>query len=93
MGASLRDAFYRLLTIDKFEDFASKRFPDGVDKVEQVEKRADYAYDSAEHLHDVMHLFCGGFPTPRDKKGNALIGHMSHVPMAAFDPIFWLHHW
>ena len=21
------------------------------------------------------------------------LGHMSDVPVAAFDPIFWLHHW
>ena len=21
------------------------------------------------------------------------LGHMSDVPVAAFDPVFWLHHW
>ena len=21
------------------------------------------------------------------------LGHMADVPVAAFDPIFWLHHW
>ncbi|KAF7557568.1 hypothetical protein G7Z17_g592 [Cylindrodendrum hubeiense] len=90
LSASLRDAFYRLLTINKFEDFGSKRFPDiDVTKKEYVE--ADYAYDSAEHLHDIMHLFCGGFPT-KVTNGVAMMGHMSHVPLAAFDPIFWLHH-
>ena len=31
-----------------------------------------------------------------DKKVGYLglgLGHMSDVPVAAFDPIFWLHHW
>ena len=25
--------------------------------------------------------------------GGLGLGHMSDVPVAAFDPIFWLHHW
>ena len=29
---------------------------------------------------------------PKGYKGLGL-GHMSDVPVAAFDPIFWLHHW
>ena len=36
---------------------------------------------SVESLHDDYHGHCGG------------IGHMSRVPIAAFDPVFWLHHW
>ena len=38
---------------------------------------------SVESLHDDYHDNCGG--------GRG--GHMSHVPAAAFDPVFWLHHW
>lgn len=38
---------------------------------------------SVESLHDDYHGNCGG--------GRG--GHMSHVPAAAFDPVFWLHHW
>ncbi|MCJ1306198.1 hypothetical protein MMC08_009016 [Hypocenomyce scalaris] len=37
-------------------------------------------YGSIETLHNRYHGICGGE------------GHMSRVPVAAFDPIFWLHH-
>lgn len=39
-------------------------------------------YGSVESLHDHYHGNCGGDG-----------GHMSRVPVAAFDPVFWLHHW
>lgn len=91
MTASLRDAFYRVLTIQKFEDFATKRKPGYGPRVARNAK--DYAFDSAENIHDNMHGWCGGERTALDDNGVALLGHMSHVPMAAFDPIFWLHHW
>ncbi len=38
-------------------------------------------FGSVEGLHDDYHGHCGG------------IGHMGRVPVAAFDPVFWLHHW
>ena len=38
-------------------------------------------FGSIEGLHNDYHGHCGG------------IGHMSRVPVAAFDPVFWLHHW
>ena len=36
---------------------------------------------SLEDLHNTYHSVCGGQ------------GHMARVPVAAFDPIFWFHHW
>ena len=39
------------------------------------------ASGSLESVHGNYHVFIGGS------------GHMSSVPTAAFDPIFWLHHW
>ncbi|TFK74620.1 Di-copper centre-containing protein [Pluteus cervinus] len=36
--------------------------------------------ESLESIHDTVHVLLGG------------AGHMSSVPVAAFDPIFWLHH-
>jgi tyrosinase len=90
MTASLRDAFYRLTTMKNFEDFATKRlFPN-----EEGPKEKGYGFASAENLHDNMHGWCGGPAAVIDKDNNCrLLGHMSHVPLAAFDPIFWLHHW
>jgi tyrosinase len=41
-------------------------------------------YTSLENIHGSIHVFTGG-------TGSAT-GHMTHVPVAAFDPIFWLHH-
>lgn len=36
-----------------------------------------------EDLHGAYHVMVGGNSS----------GHMSYVPLAAFDPIFWMHHW
>ncbi|KAI1645927.1 Di-copper centre-containing protein [Daldinia loculata] len=89
MTAGLRAAFYRVLTIETFEDFATKRAPNhGAD--DPVQK--DYAFDSCEGIHDNMHNWCGGDWTEPDNHNIRLMGHMAHVPLAAFDPIFWLHH-
>lgn len=40
-----------------------------------------------EALHNIYHVFIGGFV------GNTFKGWMSYVPTAAFDPVFWIHHW
>jgi tyrosinase len=42
-------------------------------------------YASLESIHGNIHVFTGG-------TGRSRTGHMTHVPVAAFDPIFWLHH-
>ncbi|KAG8667848.1 hypothetical protein FPOAC2_13050 [Fusarium poae] len=91
LTASLRDAFYRVLTIEKFEDFATKRKP-GAGPKKNGGNTKDYAFDSAENIHDNLHGWCGGDRTDPDAEENVLLGHMSHVPLAAFDPVFWLHH-
>ncbi|KAJ3530012.1 hypothetical protein NM208_g9513 [Fusarium decemcellulare] len=43
-------------------------------------------YLSLEYLHNNVHNLAGG---SHYRTG---IGHMSDLPVAAFDPIFWLHH-
>ena len=52
----------------------------------------DYAFDSSENLHNNMHDWCGGLVTKPDVQKASQLGHMAHVPLAAFDPIFWVHH-
>lgn len=47
-------------------------------------------YPSLEDIHDNIHVLVGG-PSPSDQSAPA--GNMSIVPYAAFDPVFWLHHW
>ena len=44
------------------------------------ERKDDGLYDSLEGLHNEYHNNIGGS------------GHMSQVPVAAFDPVFWMHH-
>lgn len=43
---------------------------------------SDGASGNLESLHGSYHVMVGGFG-----------GHMSFVPLAAFDPVFWMHHW
>jgi tyrosinase len=52
-------------------------------EVEEVLSRRDYGdfSDGMEDIHNRVHGYVGG-----------LCGDMSHVPFAAFDPIFWAHH-
>lgn len=42
---------------------------------------------SIEDFHGSYHVFVGGF-----SGRNTNTGHMSSVPVAAFDPVFWMHH-
>jgi tyrosinase len=53
----------------------------------RLDKTEVPAWGSAESLHDNLHDWCGG-----GGFGKKVYGHMSWVPVAAFDPIFWLHH-
>ena len=55
-------------------------------------KGKDFAFDSSENLHNNMHDWCGGDVTKPDAEMISQMGHMAHVPLAAFDPIFWVHH-
>ncbi|KAH7002086.1 hypothetical protein EDB80DRAFT_808962, partial [Ilyonectria destructans] len=38
------------------------------------------SWDSIESIHDIIHIYGG------------LKGHMTYVPLSAFDPLFFLHH-
>lgn len=80
---SLRDAYFRLFTIENFEDFASTR------------PSSSGVYHNCESLHNGMHGWCGGpaHGHAQDAGRNAQQGHMSVVAVAAFDPLFWFHHW
>lgn len=46
---------------------------------------------SIENLHNQYHIYCGGFADKGQYQGKT--GHMICVPVAAFDPVFWTHHW
>ncbi|KZT33401.1 Di-copper centre-containing protein [Sistotremastrum suecicum HHB10207 ss-3] len=84
----ISEVVYRLFTekyFSTYSHFASTNY----EKNEQKQKRlADFL--SLEAIHNNLHLWLGG-GGPRDKSESGP-GHMSIVPVAAFDPIFWLHH-
>lgn len=52
---------------------------------------------SIEGVHDNYHCYLGGSkvdPASDPKDPDLIkIGHMMAVPIAAFDPVFWFHHW
>ncbi|KAL7936844.1 Monophenol monooxygenase [Trichoderma chlorosporum] len=79
---TLKDAVFRVLTHKynhKYEHFAST-------KHEPKENPDATGYLSLESIHNSVHNFIGG------NNVSAGCGHMSSVPVAAFDPVFWLHH-
>jgi tyrosinase len=43
------------------------------------------SYLSLEYIHNNIHNWTGGF--------DSYIGHMTEPAVAAFDPIFYMHHW
>ncbi|KAI1090370.1 common central domain of tyrosinase-domain-containing protein [Rostrohypoxylon terebratum] len=86
----LQDKVYRLLTKSgkSWEGFSST-------KDHQGQTQADDA-NNLEDIHNSVHNFVGRFFFDREGRADDLklwgSGHMSNVPVAAFDPIFWLHH-
>lgn len=70
----------------KYLDFAAERPRWRRDRNNNImrDKKGNSIVDgprgSLEDIHNTYHDVCGGD------------GHMSRVPVAAFDPIFWLHH-
>jgi tyrosinase len=86
VNESLRDAYARLFSIKRFEDFASTQ-PSRELRV------ADAVYQNVENLHNDMHVWCGGDVAPPNRNLQAQAGHMSNPSVAAFDPLFWFHHW
>ena len=78
LTASLRENFLRVANIANYEDFSTKR---------RLPQTSVPGWGSIESIHDNMHVWCGG-----GYFGEPAFGHMSWVPVAAFDPIFWLHH-
>jgi len=89
MNESLRDAYSRLFSIERFEDFASTQ------PAKRLEGQIqDIVYNNCESLHNSMHGWCGGSPKLAWGSGTPLQqGHMSDPSVAAFDPLFWFHHW
>lgn len=45
----------------------------------------EQSYSSLEFIHNNIHSWIGG-------PDGMTAGHMADVPVAAFDPVFWLHH-
>lgn len=71
-----------------FQAFAST----GVDVGQEFKEIFKKNTGSIEGLHNDYHVLIGGFEgTFSEMKSKS--GHMSCVPVAAFDPIFWIHHW
>ncbi|KAI0101334.1 tyrosinase central domain-containing protein [Nemania sp. FL0031] len=77
---TLKDAVFRLLTHDysnKYVYFASTKYD---------RKYTAKDYLNLEYIHNTAHGVIGG------SIDGSRHGHMQRVPVAAFDPIFWLHH-
>lgn len=75
---NIQDQVYGLLTnCDDYLHFATD---DSSSSVPQCQ-------NSLEGIHNTIHTTCGG-------AGSSSVsgGHMTYLPLASFDPIFWLHH-
>lgn len=79
LSSALREAFYRIIVMEDYEKFSNSSYKSGSDA---------RAWDSIEALHGLIHGLCGGAVI-----NGTGFGHMAQVAVAAFDPIFWLHHW
>ncbi|KAI6760465.1 hypothetical protein HG530_009325 [Fusarium avenaceum] len=80
---SLADAVNRMFSKgynSTWGHFASTKW------VAESEDCPETGYISLEYIHNNVHNLTGG------NDYTSGMGHMSDVPVAAFDPIFWLHH-
>ncbi|EXL91305.1 hypothetical protein NOF04DRAFT_18079 [Fusarium oxysporum II5] len=89
---TLTDAVNRLFSseyTDTWETFASTKWWN------ESAREISTGYLSLEYIHNNVHNLTGGsnYMKPRQgQSGGYGLGHMSDVPVSAFDPIFWLHH-
>ncbi|KAF4991858.1 hypothetical protein FGRMN_7576, partial [Fusarium graminum] len=80
---SLADAINRMFSKgynSTWGHFASTKW------IAESEGHPEKGYISLEYIHNNVHNLTGGSDYATG------MGHMSDVPVAAFDPIFWLHH-
>ncbi|KAK4164114.1 common central domain of tyrosinase-domain-containing protein [Cladorrhinum sp. PSN259] len=85
-GVPLAEMVYRLFEpeyIKSFAQFATTRMPTK-DPKHWGQTYNPTGYLNLEFIHNNVHLWTGGI----DKA----IGHMRKVPVAGFDPIFFMHH-
>ncbi|PWY95168.1 Di-copper centre-containing protein [Aspergillus sclerotioniger CBS 115572] len=89
---TLQDSTFRLLTtpLENWGIFSSTKWHDDRD-IDILPTN----YMNIEAIHNNVHNWVGGFMFRRPEQHDLKlwgVGHMSNVPVAAFDPIFWLHH-
>jgi tyrosinase len=97
LPSSIADAVHRVLTykFSSYTQFASTIFAKNLYETDQdTANWTPEDFTSLEFLHNNMHNFVGGTAVmqPSDGKGLQGLGHMSDVPVAAFDPIFFFYH-
>ncbi|KAF5594587.1 uncharacterized protein FSUBG_9407 [Fusarium subglutinans] len=89
---TLADAVNRLFSkkyTDSWETFASTKY------WKESCQKVSTGYLSLEYIHNNVHNLTGGsnYSEPGEEDiGGYGLGHMSDVPVSAFDPVFWLHH-
>ncbi|ATY62979.1 Di-copper centre-containing [Cordyceps militaris] len=84
---TLKDSVFRLLTqqyATKYVRFASTKYDP--DENEKAVGATNSEYLNLEQIHNTIHDLVGGSSV---KEG---YGHMARPEVAAFDPIFWMHH-
>lgn len=84
---TLQDSVFRLLTqqyATKYVRFASTKYDP--EEGEKAVGATDSEYLNLEQIHNSIHVYVGGSSV---KEG---YGHMMFPEVAAFDPIFWMHH-
>ncbi|KAE8158927.1 common central domain of tyrosinase-domain-containing protein [Aspergillus tamarii] len=91
---TLQEMTFRLLGSigHNWGEFSSTRYDDSPKGDQQPPKN----WMNLEAIHNNVHNWVGGFMFSRPGRHDLKLwgaGHMSSVPVAAFDPIFWLHHW
>ena len=73
------ESLLNLYVVPKYKEYAT--FSNKALRKDKNDEWVITVYGSVEGLHDDYHGHCGG------------VGHMGRIPLAAFDPVFWLHHW
>jgi tyrosinase len=85
---------FLIKSYEKFDQVSHNQWdPDRVpasDKDGNPSLTEGQGFGSFEDVHNTVHDLVGG--EGEDSQKQKRDGHMSHIFISAFDPIFWLHH-
>jgi len=93
LQSDIGTSLYKVLTAhQKWINFSNNVY-DNEEEARQARKNINYIDHTLEGFHDNVHVFLGQGKLGIGRRQERGSGHIGNPAYAAFDPMFWLHHW